>query len=282
MMNKSARIFLTLVILISSALILTQALDKQGQQYTDEALKRALLTFGVARSLNGVISVAQGTEIALQPAGVGVTFTPGQILDPLNDLVERFSSLMLISSASIGIQKTLLTISAWTWFSGMTLLLSAIALTTLWWPKRSSTTFQTLSIKLALITIVLRLSVPVIAIGNAWVYEEFLAHQYEEASQQLQHTTDNIGRINQHTLAPHAQSNSFLDSAKQFYDAATQHIDIEAKLAQYKLVAADASEYLINLMVVFLFQTMILPLLFLAVAYGVIKNLFRSRSLLGA
>ena len=67
--------------MIAIGLIASQALDERGQEYADAALKRSLLTFGVARALNGVISVAQGTEIALQPAGVGLTFTPGQILD---------------------------------------------------------------------------------------------------------------------------------------------------------------------------------------------------------
>ena len=84
-MNKHLKIGLTLLFLLAAGLIATQALDEQGQHYTNEALKRSLVTFGVARGLNGVISVAQGTEVALQPAGIGLTFTPGQILDPLNE-----------------------------------------------------------------------------------------------------------------------------------------------------------------------------------------------------
>jgi hypothetical protein len=60
--------------------------------------------------LNAVISVAQGTDVAIEPAGVGVKFSPGEILDPINDLVEKFSTLMLFASISFGIQKILITL----------------------------------------------------------------------------------------------------------------------------------------------------------------------------
>ena len=67
-----------------------------------------MIAFGLARALNGAISVIQGTELELHPAGVGVSFAPGQLIDPINDLVERFSWLMLASSTSLGVQKILM------------------------------------------------------------------------------------------------------------------------------------------------------------------------------
>ena len=58
-------------------------------------------------------SVIQDTEIAFSPAGVGVTLAVGEILDPINDLIERFSFVMLVSTASLGIQKILLEVGIW-------------------------------------------------------------------------------------------------------------------------------------------------------------------------
>ena len=80
----------TVLIVLIAAIAATRVADDVSDTYAEDALKRALATFAVARTLNGVISVAQGTEIALEPGGVGVMLTPGQILDPINDLVERF------------------------------------------------------------------------------------------------------------------------------------------------------------------------------------------------
>ena len=282
MAANQLKILFTIILVIAIGLIASQALDERGQEYTDAALKRSLLTFGVARALNGVISVAQGTEIALQPAGVGLTFTPGQILDPINDLVERFSWVMLMSSASIGIQKTLLLISAWPWFSGITLLILVATLTMLWLPKLQNHQANRLMLKLALLALVLRLSVPCIAIASEWVYQGFLAPQYNEATAQLQKTTDNIGQINQQNLVSGEEgvsSGSFWDNATQFYNSATQSIDIDAQFAQYKMAAAEASEYLVDLIVVFIFQTVLLPLVFMAGLYLLLKGLLRTRFL---
>ncbi len=277
MAAKQIRILLTLLFVISAGLIASQTLDERGQAYTDDALKRSLLTFGVARALNGVISVAQGTEIALQPAGVGVTFTPGQILDPINDLVERFSWVMLMSSASIGIQKTLLAISAWTWFSGITLLILVTATVMLWLPQTQGHTATKFALKLALLALVLRLSVPCIAIGSEWVYQGFLAPQYNEATEQLQQTTKNIGRINQQTLHKDNASDSIWDTARQIYNSAADSIDIDAQLSQYKAAASEASKHLVDLIVVFIFQTVLLPLLFLGGLYWLLKSLLGTK-----
>ena len=45
-----------------------------------------------ARAINGVISVIQETQIGFS-VGVSTTVAPGQLpVDPLNDLIERFST----------------------------------------------------------------------------------------------------------------------------------------------------------------------------------------------
>ena len=75
--------------------------------------ERAFITFALARTLNGVISAVQGTKLALQPAGVGVTLTPGEVLDPVNDLIERFSWIMMAATLSLGVQQVLLEVAQW-------------------------------------------------------------------------------------------------------------------------------------------------------------------------
>lgn len=63
------------------------------------ASERALTSFAVARGLNGIISVLQEMEIGFS-FGVSGSMEPGQILDPLNDLIERFS-LAALTAATV-------------------------------------------------------------------------------------------------------------------------------------------------------------------------------------
>ena len=83
-------------------------LDDLAGAQAQAGFKRAVASFATARALNAVISVVQGTELSVQPLGVGVTLAPGQMLDPLNDLVERFSDLMLMASVAFGVQLLLI------------------------------------------------------------------------------------------------------------------------------------------------------------------------------
>jgi len=106
-------------------------LDAPAIKQVDAGLKRALVSFAAARTLNALISVAQGTEISAQPLGVGVTLTPGQALDPLNDVVEQFSTLMLAASVAFGVQKILISIGSY-WLISLALTATALGWTWLY------------------------------------------------------------------------------------------------------------------------------------------------------
>ena len=81
----------------------TGGIDRLSEETASDALTRSLVTFAASRALNGAISAAQGTELALEPAGIGVVLSVGQVLDPINDLVERFSWIMLASTTSLAV-----------------------------------------------------------------------------------------------------------------------------------------------------------------------------------
>jgi hypothetical protein len=89
MKQRAERILLVVVLAIALASAWLKPLDVAATEQVDAGLKRALVSFATARALNALISVAQGTDVAMQPGGVGVTFAPGQILRPLNELGKR-------------------------------------------------------------------------------------------------------------------------------------------------------------------------------------------------
>ncbi len=273
------RLLYSLLLVAASALSLTGNLDQASESYTDAALKRALFAFAIARGLNGVISVAQGTEIALQPAGLGVTLTPGEILDPVNDLVERFSWVMLASSASLGMQKLLLQMSVWHGFAWATATMALLALLALWWPRRKSRDLQISLMNVALVLVFLRFAVPLSALTSEWVYQTFLEPEYEEATAALENTSQRIGEINQQVQEelPAADEDSLLDKAKRFYDSTTNALSFDSRIEAYKSAAENASEQAIRLITVFIFQTVVLPLGFLFALYSFGKNLLRRR-----
>jgi hypothetical protein len=238
--------------------------DRFGMHYTESSFNRALLTFAVARSLNGVISVAQGTEVAVQPAGVGINFAPGQILDPVNDLIERFSWVMLASTTSLGLQKLLLQIFGSPHFTLLLALVMATALALLWHARVGWEVSQRFFYRAMLLLLVLRFSVPVVALGSELLFTTFLQQQYEHSTQSIEQAREEIGRINHGSaVAALPADQSLLGRAREWYQSTLQSIDIEATLQQYQQAAANVSEQLIQLIVIFVLQTVVLPLLFL-------------------
>ncbi len=271
---RIAPVFIVCLTLFSIALAWLPGTDTVGQSHVDAAFKRALVGYALARSLNGVISVAQGTEVAIQPAGVGVNFTPGQILDPVNDLIERFSWIMMLASSSLGIQKILLSMSAWQGLLIAVTLVGIALSVCLVFPKLRRGRW--LAQRLFLFVLLLRFMMPAISVANDWVYRTFLEADYISASASLTEAQQAIGQINEEVTAERQEvPGSLLDRARALYDSALAQIDIDRRLEDYRLAAESVSESTIRLVVVFLMQTLVFPLIFLFVMLGLIRRLTR-------
>ncbi|MEM7376659.1 MAG: hypothetical protein AAF460_04030 [Pseudomonadota bacterium] len=268
------RWLLTTAVVAILVLVLAQSrwLDDTSTGYIDGALQRALVAFAVARALNGVVSVAQGTEFALEPAGIGVNFAPGQVLDPINDMVERFAWVMLAASSSLGMQKALLSMSAW-WLTTALLagtLVAAIAGVAFgWWQKPR---FAFWLKRLLLVVLVLRFAVPVSVLMGELAYQQFLAPQYATAQADLEATRDRIGSLNDALQT--ADNDAGLLS--QLGNAARTIGNWQESLAAYEQAATDAAQSTLDLIVVFLLQSVVLPLLFLYGLFSLGRVLLRA------
>ena len=269
---------MALAIAAMIAVSLMKPIDNSSQSQLDSALTRAMIGFGLARTLNGVISVAQGTEFAVQPAGVGVNFSPGEILDPINDLVERFSWVMLLATSSLGVQKILLEVSSW---AGISVLLGGAGLFFLLTRMRNSSMAKLADIagKLLLVMILVRFLIPVGSLANDWVYKQFLQPQYEESSEQLEIASTRIREISARQTQAEENDGSLKERAKSFYNSMTSKFDFDGMLNDYKDSAENVSEHAISLIVVFMLQTVVFPLLFLYLIYRLFRSvLLPSRS----
>lgn len=272
---KNSRLPLTLLVLLILPLAILYPLAEASDQHLEGAFKRSLAGFAIARGLNGVISVAQGTEFAVQPAGVGVVFAPGEILDPINDLVERFSWIMLLASSSLGVQQLLLSMSAW---KGILFGLvgggfALIAIT--WFGNSSWRWLRRFLVRFFLLMTILRFMMPVVSMANEWVYSAFLESRYTVASQELKIATDNLDRINTEVIAqPVEETSGLLDKAREIYRTAIKQIDLTQRLEEYSQIADTVSENIVWLIAVFLMQTVVFPLLFLWIVWVLIRQLF--------
>jgi len=274
--HSNAGIFRALVlgVLISSLLIAaswTGWVDRNAQEQAEAMVARALVTYAVARSLNGVISVIQETEVAIQPAGVGVKLAPGQVLDPVNDLVEQFAWVMLASSASLVIQRLLIEISQW---PGMTLILAISAL--LWLSAlavRSPRPWRVWFARTLLLAVFLRFAAPVVMLASDTIYQLFLEPVYATASADIGQTQDELTRLHEQAAAETESSES--DGLLGWWGRTSDRFRLSERIERYQALFARLTENVVQLVAVFVLQTILLPLLFLWVLIRVWRQFLR-------
>ena len=291
------RLAITAILSALIALSWTSTLDDAANAATTDKFKRALAVAAIARGFNGVISVAQGTEVAIQPVGVGVTLTLGQILDPLNDLVERFSLLALMASIALGAQLTLGEMAS-TWFmSAITTAAIGAYLVSLWWPSSSqgtgSTAASTASMqnrqnttnwgwiaRLMSAFVFARFLLAGIMLSGAWVDDHFLAERQSQATLALQDTATQVAQLEQQQRpSTEPAEMDFLERTstqlQNWLDSSKQTLDIEAQLSALEAKLEESVEQMIRLIVIFLIQTLLLPLASLWLAWLALKAFWR-------
>lgn len=272
---------LSATLLLAAILSVTPFVDQRAAADYEQLFQRAFITFALARTINGVISVVQGTEVALQPAGVGVTLTPGEILDPVNDLVERFSWIMLGATISLGIQNVLLDVSAWWAIQALVTALAVWLLIRLWYPGQRSRVYRVLLRRTFLLLLFIRFAVPVMLIANDLLYQQFLESRYQQSTEIISEAGKEFEQLSAQASAEDAESAEagMLDSIMGVWSNTVNSVDLSGRLERMQTRTAEVIEHLVQLSVVFILQTGVLPVVFLWFFLQLFKWLFKSMRL---
>lgn len=215
-----------------------------------DMLKVTLSVYALARGLNAVISVAQGTEMSIEPMGVGLTLAPGEALDPLNDLIEQFSDVLLLASASLGIQQIVVLLAD---KPVVRIVLAGLALVSVlviasnklrpqWWQGL---------FRLVIILTVLRLMVPLMGLASYHV-QGWLEQEREQAVSVLETTQEEVAVLNQQQ-----------DKESGWLSDLRRQLSIESRLTQITARAEQGVQAAIYLLAEFVLLMLIMPLLFI-------------------
>ena len=165
----------------------TSLLDAPAKTQISDSIVEAGVIYGAARGINATVSVAQSTQLSI---GVAST-TPGQLLDPVNDMVERFSQLMTYAIASLALQKILMVIIESNTFNLLlTFALLAYLAATILRMQETVTAG-----KLVATLIVIRFSLALIVLANALFSTAFLNQNIDQHTQELRHLESELSAL---------------------------------------------------------------------------------------
>lgn len=267
------KILLSVAMLLFIALTLAVPLSEGAMAVHDAAFERSIGAFAIAKGLNAVISLLQGTELNATPAGVGITLTIGEILDPMNDMVERFSWIMLASSVSLGVQKILLTVGELTWIKISLSILTLVTVASLWYQPLRRKLPLTALLRLAVILIVLRFGATGYIHTENLIYTTLMQSQYQQSVIILDDAKSELDTIAAQSkkLPEVSKQESLLDSLGSSYARMKDFFDINARIDALTTTLDQAQREVLNLITIFVILNLLLPLLFL----WIFLNLFK-------
>lgn len=250
-MRKSqgrSKLLLALILLLIVAVSWSGYIDRRTDSYVNKATVQALAAFASARVLNAGITVAKSVQV-----GAVVSVQPLEILDPVHDLVEQYSSVMKLAIGSLVIQKVLLEIVATGFFKILLTLLSLLLLTSLF---VGSTGQSTQMFRLFALACLVRFLL-ILAVGlNGLVDTIYVDNKTRQNMVELEKLSREVDAL---TTSDDSDDSSWYTGITSRFSAAKELINLD-KLKQ-KIEAAVPA--VLNLMALFILKTLILPLLFL-------------------
>ena len=244
------------------------AVDNVSMEYIDGSFRKALYSYGIARGINALISLFKGTELDLSPAGVGITVALGEILDPIDDLVERFSWVMLASLISLGIQRFIVEISPYLSVNVFLNMFFCLLLLIVWSPRLKETKLPNITLKLLIAAIILRLLIPTFSYANNLIYDLFLSEEYDNTVLSLEIDKKELeGSYDKMNI----EDATVFGNIKGLF---TNKSNIKESLNKLKGKTVLITDHLINLLIVFIIHTMVTPLLLLWLIVKFLSKLF--------
>ena len=260
--TKSLVGVLIAVALFFSAGIKIPVLDVKTDTYFNEAIASAGVAYATTRAINASVSVIKESNLQLEPAGVGVSIAVGQIVDPINDMTERLSLVLVTAITSLGVQKLAYEISVSVAPKLLSICLFILSIL-IWCEDRRVMALQLFLVRVLLLVAMIRFCLPVSSIANEYLYENHFANQIAQANNALSLDAKEMDSLQEYSLpevdgilGTIENSAVFLKQKSSEFKAA-----VIAMLSRVGVKIDNLLKLTFLYVGVFLFQVIILPLL---------------------
>ena len=176
------KLLISLLIIFMMIMSSIKIIDSYVDTYTTDAIQNAAISYATARGINALVSMLQTSTVEAEVFIVSGSITIGELLDPINDLIERFSSIMTLVLGSLAAQKILLLISSNYIFNLLILVLGSATLITLLLNKQKYFDF---TFKTFLVAVFIRFSLVLAVMLNGAVDHLFLIEQTKEHNSEI-------------------------------------------------------------------------------------------------
>lgn len=208
---KSGIGILLSLLLFFSAGVEIPKFDSQADTYFSESITNAGVSYATCRIINASVSVVQQSTLQLEPAGIGVSLAAGQILDPINDMTERLSDVLVMAITSLGVQELAYELSislAPQIFSFLLLILSIL----IWFQNDRLIRIQKTTMGILLFVGIARFCLPLSSVANEYIQTYFFDDKIAQANNELALGIADLEKLKD--ISSVQESNGFLGAIK--------------------------------------------------------------------
>ena len=175
---------ITAALLFLSPALKIPVLDEATDSYFREAISKGGISYATCRVINASVSIIKESHLHLEPAGVGISLAVGQALDPIDDMAERLSDVLVTAITSLGVQKLAyeIGISLAPPVMAVFLLLLSILV---WFNSTKPVFLHKTMTRFALLILIARFFLPLSSIANEFINTNFFTPQIDETSKKL-------------------------------------------------------------------------------------------------
>jgi hypothetical protein len=174
-------------------------LDSAADTYFNNAITKAGLAYATCRVVNASVSIIKESSLQLEPAGVGISLAVGQAVDPIDDMTERLSDVLVTAITSLGVQKLAYEIGVSLAPRVLSAFLVVVSIL-VWFENERLKSFQRTILRVAVIVLIARFCLPVSSLANAYLNQTFFADQIEAAGNELALGTTELDKLKDFSL----------------------------------------------------------------------------------
>ncbi|MDR2904914.1 MAG: hypothetical protein LBU73_03065 [Helicobacteraceae bacterium] len=229
-----------------------RGVDERAEKYLEGTLAKTAVAYAAVRGIHAVVAIFRGTEV--HPPFV--TLALGEALDPVQDLIERVSDVLTLAIASLGAQRILMELGQMIGaavFAAIGSLLILIGL----WARAGREHFLLWGARLVVFGFAARLLIPFMAVGADIASENLLASRFEQANAQVE---SDKNQILSEPIAANEDA-GFFEKLKSFTSVEV----FKSRIENFKQKCENLAHSLVTLFTLFVFQTLVFPLISLFV-----------------
>lgn len=254
-------VMIAIVLLFTSGLKIP-VLDTMTDAYFREAITKAGVAYATCRVINASVSIIKDSTLELEPAGVGISLAAGQALDPIDDMAERLSDVLVTAITSLGVQKLAYEISVSFVPRMLSVFLFALSIL-LWFENERLEFLQKTITRFITLLIIVRFCLPISSVADEYLHRCFFDDQISEANEKLAVGSAELDQLKDLTLPETDGVLGTIENSASFLIQKTT--EFKKALGAIVANAGDIIENLLKLTYlyvgIFLIQVIILPLL---------------------